>query len=162
MDSKVLTAAVEQGGEARLRALEEEVRLLRVAAAEAPQLKAILDHSPQGILIHRGASPLYVNPAFIQIMGLPGREAAMALPAVTELIHPGDRAFVTGQIEARNLGDEFQPYYEFRARHGSGSFIWLDCHASRIEWNGRAASLVSVSDITIRKRIEDSLRRSEK
>jgi PAS domain S-box-containing protein len=126
------------------------------------QLGAILDHSPQAILIHRGAAPLYVNQSFVRLVGLDSREQAMSLPNSIAVAHPEDQAFVTGQVEARIAGTDFLPHYEARIRNRQGETIWVDCYASRIVLAGAPASLVTMSDITIRKRMEEVQRRSEK
>src|SRR3954469_16083535 len=86
---------------ARIRELEREVARLRAAESAASQLGAILDASPQAILIHRGAAPLYLNMSFVRLVGLSSREEAFKLPNAINVAHPEDRAFVTGQVEAR-------------------------------------------------------------
>jgi len=148
--------------ESRIRELEAEVARLRAAESSMGQLGAILDHSPQAILIHRGASPLYVNQSFVRLVGLASREEAMTLPNSIAIAHPEDQAFVRGQVAARIAGTDFLPHYEARIRNVAGETIWVDCYASRIELDGEPASLVTMTDITIRKRIEEQQRRSEK
>jgi PAS domain S-box-containing protein len=151
-----------QSADARIRELEREVGRLRAAANTAGQLGAILDHSPQAILIHRGASPVYANEAFVRLVGLTSREEALALPNSLAVAHPDDRDFVAGQVAARIAGTDFLAHYEARIRNKQGETLWVDCHASRIVLDGAPASLVTMSDITIRKRMETAQRRSEK
>jgi len=148
--------------DARIRELEAEVVRLRAAESTMGQLGAILDHSPQAILIHRGASPIYVNQSFVRLVGLESREEAMALPNSIAVAHPDDQAFVAGQVKARIAGTDFLPHYEARIRNIQGETRWVDCHASRVVLGGAPASLVTMTDITIRKRIEEAQRRSEK
>src|SRR5882757_545191 len=90
--------------DARIRELEAEVARLRAAESTMGQLGAILDHSPQAILIHRGASPIYVNQSFVRLVGLESREEAMALSNSIAVAHPDDQAFVTSQVAARIAG----------------------------------------------------------
>jgi PAS domain S-box-containing protein len=151
-----------QSAEARIRELEAEVTRLRAAETTTGQLGAILDHSPQAILIHRGAAPLYVNQSFVRLVGLESREEAMALPDSIAVAHPEDQAFVAGQVAARIAGANFLPHYEARICNKQGETIWVDCYASRIVLGNAPASLVTMTDITIRKRIEEAQRRSEK
>jgi PAS domain S-box-containing protein len=153
---KVLDAA------ARIRELEQEVARLRAAQSAASQLDAILDSSPQAILIHRGAAPLYVNRSFVRLVGLSSREEALRLPNSIDVAHPEDRAFVIGQVEARIAGHGFLHHYEARILNTEGATIWVDCYASRIVWQGEPASMVTMTDITARKKIEEAQRRSEK
>jgi len=146
----------------RIRELEREVARLRATASTVGQLDAILDSSPQAILIHRGASPLYVNKALVRLFGFSSREEAMAQSNSIDLAHPEDRAFVSDQVSARIAGTDFMPHYEARVRNIDGATVWVDCYASRILWEGEPASLVTMTDITVRKRIEEAQRRTEK
>jgi PAS domain S-box-containing protein len=151
-----------QSADARIRELEREVARLRAAESTAGQLGAILDHSPQAILIHRGASPIYANQALVRLVGLSSREEALALPNAIAIAHPDDQAFIAEQVAARIAGDDFLPHFEARIRNKQGETIWVDCHASQVILADAPASLVTMSDITIRKRIETAQRRSEK
>jgi two-component system cell cycle sensor histidine kinase PleC len=147
---------------ARIRELEQEVARLRAAQSAASQLDSILDNSPQAILIHRGAAPLYVNLSFVRLVGLDSREEAMRLPSSIDVAHPDDRAFVTGQVEARIAGHGFLQHYEARILNSLGETIWVDCYAARIIWQGEPTSMVTMTDITLRKKIEAAQRHSEK
>ncbi|HVM83952.1 MAG TPA: PAS domain-containing sensor histidine kinase [Candidatus Binatia bacterium] len=158
----MIEAVRERDAEVRIRELESEVARLRAVASSATQLDVILDSSPQGILIHRGERPLYVNMSFVRLLGLSSREEALALASSIDVAHPEDRAFVAGQVAARIAGTDFLQHFEARIRNAEGSTVWVDCYASRIVWHGEPAALVTMSDITIRKRIEEAQRRSEK
>ena len=147
---------------ARIRELEQEVARLRAAQFAASQLDSILDNSPQAILIHRGAAPLYVNLSFVHLVGLNSREEAMQLPNSIDIAHPDDRAFVLGQVEARIAGHGFLEHYEARILNSLGETIWVDCYATRVVWQGEPASMVTMTDITQRKKIEAAQRHSEK
>jgi two-component system cell cycle sensor histidine kinase PleC len=146
----------------RIRELEQEVARLRAAQSAASQLVSILDSSPQAILIHRGKAPLYTNMAFVRLVGLSSREEALKLPNSIEVAHPEDRAFVSGQVEARIAGHGFLDHYEARILNTEGATVWVDCYAARIVWQGEPASMVTMTDITMRKKIEAAQRRSEK
>ncbi len=160
--STTLDVIARHDAEARIRELEHEVARLRAAASRAGELDAILDHSPQAILIHRGASPVYANEAFVRLLGLADRAEAMALPNSLAIVHPDDLRFVTDQVAARIAGTSFLPHFEVRIRNKQGDTVWVDCYASRIVLDGAPAALVTMTDITGRKRIETAQRRSEK
>jgi PAS domain S-box-containing protein len=146
----------------RIRELEQEVARLRAAQSAASQLDSILDNSPQAILIHRGAAPLYVNLSFVRLIGLNSRAEALSLPSAIDVAHPEDRAFVAGQVEARIAGHGFLQHYEARILNSLGETVWVDCYAARVVWQGEPASMVTMTDITLRKKIEAAQRHSEK
>jgi PAS domain S-box-containing protein len=131
--------------------------LMAARRAEA-QFREVLEGSLQAILVHRGGRPLYVNPAYVSMLGYPTRAAAQAGPIV---IHPDDRPMVQGRIKARMSGGEPPTHYEFRVFRQDQTTIWVDCLATRIDWDGEPAVLASLYDISARKRTEQALRRSE-
>jgi PAS domain S-box-containing protein len=155
-------AVAERGAEARKRASDPKAARLKEQAAAAAQFDAILNGMPQGVMIHRGAGPLYVNQAFVRLLGYASREEMLALPSTLAIAHPEDHAFLTSQVEARIAGRDFLPHFEAKAMRADGSIIWVDCHASRMLWEGEPASLTTMTDITMRKRIENAQRRTEK
>jgi PAS domain S-box-containing protein len=152
----------DRGAEVRIRALDEEALRLKEPAMAAAQFDAILNGMPQGVLIHRGGRPLYVNHALVRLLGYSSREAMLALPNTLAFAHPDDQAFIAGQVEARIAGREFLSHFEARVCHADGMPIWVDCHASCMLWGGQPASLTTMTDISMRKRIENSQRRTEK
>jgi PAS domain S-box-containing protein len=155
-------AVADRGTETRKRASDAKATRLKEQAAAAAQFDAILNGMPQGVMIHRGACPLYVNQALVRLLGYASREEMLALPSSLAIAHPEDQAFIAGQVEARIAGRDFLAHFEARVVHVDGSPIWVDCHVSRMLWDGEFASLTTMTDITLRKRIEDSQRRTEK
>jgi len=116
------------------------------------QLFQALEGMIQGVVIHRG-KPLYVNPALVRMIGLASREDYMRAPTVIDFVHLEDKELVRRQAAERiSLG--LTQDYEFRLARADGSWIWVDCRASRIMWDGEPASLASMSDISARKRSE--------
>ncbi|MGA2586132.1 MAG: PAS domain S-box protein [Candidatus Aminicenantales bacterium] len=78
-----------------------------------------------------------------------------------EFIHPDDRNMVGERYLRRLTGDAAQPRYAFRLVARDGSTKWVEVDAIRIDWEGRPATLNFLSDITERKRAEESLRQTE-
>ncbi|HEY4162073.1 MAG TPA: PAS domain S-box protein, partial [Dongiaceae bacterium] len=139
-----------------------EAARLKEQAAAAAHFDAILNGMPQGVLIHRGSRPLYVNQALVRLLGYSSRDEVLALSNTIAIAHPEDQAFIAGQVEARVAGRDFLSHFEARVCHMEGTTIWVDCHASRMLWDGEPASITTMTDITVRKRIENSQRRTEK
>jgi PAS domain S-box-containing protein len=78
-------------------------------------------------------------------------------------IHPEDRDKVLAQFQADLLGQE-RSTYEYRFRHGDGSYRWTRCELRLIrDAAGQAVEVVgSWSDITERKGLEDQYRQAQK
>jgi PAS domain S-box-containing protein len=146
----------------RVIAMDRELQPAGGTEAGAGQFELIFQHSPQGLAVHREGHLLFVNPAFMRLFGFPDREAALALVNVLDLVHPDDRSFAAGQLAARETGQVYLPHFEIRGRRRNGEAFWFDSHVTQVDWEGRPASLVAVSEITDRKRSEEAQRRSER
>ena len=78
-----------------------------------------------------------------------------------DLVHPEDReAVVRGVVEDLQTLER-RKKYEVRAKTKDGREIWVDALATRIEFQGRLAILLSMKDVTERKRVEEERRRLE-
>ncbi|MGH8808848.1 MAG: ATP-binding protein, partial [Noviherbaspirillum sp.] len=111
------------------------------------------------ILVVQDGRIVFANPRLVQITGY-AQEELFAQPFVTA-IHPDDRPLVIDHHMRRLRGEEVEQYYNFRIiNRRSGAVIWVQLSAVMIEWEGRPATLSFVTDITERKRLEDSLKES--
>jgi PAS domain S-box-containing protein len=77
-------------------------------------------------------------------------------------IHPDDRPLVIGRHLARLRGELPEAdKYEFRIIHKGGDTRTVQLSTSRMEWEGRPATINFLNDITEQKKVEDALRVSE-
>ena len=123
-----------------------------IARFNRRQLFQALEGMIQGVVIHRGKA-LYVNPALVRMIGLGSRDEYLHASSVMDFVHPDDREMVERQAQERIEKGAVQDY-EFRLSRVDGSYIWVDCRASRIKWDDQPAALASMSDISARKRSE--------
>jgi PAS domain S-box-containing protein len=133
-----------------LKQAEEAVR------RKERQLREILDGAVQAIVVHRDGKPLYVNPAFVKLIG--AESAADALTGAFQ-VHADDRESLIRRIEARNAGTETTSHYQLRLIRRDGSIAWVDNLASCIKWDGEPAHLASLNDITAQKETAERQRR---
>lgn len=96
-------------------------------------------------------------------LGYESAEIADAFETWTTLLHPDDRE--TAIAYARNYVSHREGDYrqEFRLKHKDGGYRWLEARASFVtEADGRSIRLLgSHTDVTDRKRMEESVRESE-
>lgn len=77
-------------------------------------------------------------------------------------IHPEDREFVLKQAKKKQRGDkDVINRYQFRTFTKEGNIAWREVFSKTIMYQGRPADLISVIDITERKKAEEKLRESE-
>lgn len=125
------------------------------------QYRQVLEGLSQGIIIHRGARPLYCNTALARLIGLQHRDAAMAQPSIVPFVHPEDLPRVMENIQARLTGQPAPTDYQFRLISVDGNEVWVDCRSSVVDWEGEPAVLACCFDITDRKAAQAAQRQSE-
>jgi PAS domain S-box-containing protein len=143
------------------RALELAARRRTERAARETERKffALTETLPAIVFVHQHGRFCYLNPAAEAILGYP--PAQLLARNFWEVIHPDFRDLVRGRGLGRQLGDPVPMRYEFPIVTRGGETRWLDCTATRIEFDGQAAVLGSAFDITERVRAEEALRLSE-
>lgn len=125
------------------------------------ELRQILEGSSQGFIVHRAGTPLYANNEMARMVGLETAADLLAHSNVMNFIHPDDVGVVAENIRARLSGEEAPDDYEFRLVHIDGRSFWVDCRASRVDWEGGPALLAAFFDIDARKRAEIARQETE-
>ncbi len=128
--------------------------------ASERRFRNLFDGSLQGILIHRGRRPIYLNQAWAHIHGFSVDEV-LAMDSVDDLIAPDDRGRMAGYRKQRMEGGEAPTHYEYEAIRKDGSRIWLENLTTVVSWKDEQAIQSTVVDISERKRAEEALRDSE-
>jgi PAS domain S-box-containing protein len=123
---------------------------------------ALVDQSIQGLIIFQDWRVVFANEAYTKIIGYTVEEMrAMSFDEGRNVVHPDDQATVWGRFKDRLEGRSAPDCYEFRAIRKDGSIIWLEMHASVIDYQGRPAIQAAIINITDQKSIEETLRTSE-
>lgn len=109
----------------------------------------------------------YVSPAVEQICGYAVEEVMeMGQAGTHELVHPDDRErlqeVTQHLLEDRRPGWR-EPTLEFRVRHKDGHYVWMSARRKVVRSeDGQPVGLVGlVRDVTDRKRVEETLRRTQ-
>ncbi len=133
-------------------------------ATELPHesLAEIVDSAVQGIIIHKGGPPLFINRAVARLVGARDVQEVVGR-SILEWIHESDRARIAGHVAARLEGhDADVPRdYQFRLLRLDGGERWVDCRATAIRWQGDLAILATIFDITPQKQAEAARARSQ-
>jgi len=121
--------------------------------------RQVIDNVTECILVVQDGRIVFANPRVLQLTGL-AQEELFAQPFVSA-VHPEDRPLVTDHHQRRLRGEQVEQYYNFRIVNAqSGAVVWVQLSAVMIEWEGRPATLSFMTDVTERKRLEDSLKHS--
>lgn len=119
--------------------------------------RAMIEWSPEAIIVHRVGHILYVNPAAVRLFGARGAQDLIG-KMTHELIHPD---FLEGQVSRMKSLIEniaIPPIVESRFLRLDGSAIDVQVQGTSIVYDGGPALHVSIHDITERKAMEDQVR----
>ncbi len=134
-------------------------RTERAAHETERKFFALTETLPAIVFVHQEGKFRYLNPAAEQILGY--STAELLGKNFWDVIHPDHREIVRARGLSRQEGETIPSRYEFPILTRRGETRWLDCTATRVEFDGQPAVLGSALDITERLRTEWALRESE-
>ncbi|MES2943135.1 MAG: ATP-binding protein [Pseudomonadota bacterium] len=118
--------------------------------------QAVVENVNEGILITAAGRILYANPKALQLIGLD--EATAKSKPFIEFIHLEDRERVLNNHLRRMRGEQVENYYHFRVVHHDIDTRWLEISAVLFKWQGEAATLNFLTDVTIKRQAEQDMR----
>ncbi|MBN1939340.1 MAG: PAS domain S-box protein [Candidatus Aminicenantes bacterium] len=117
--------------------------------------RLLVENAQEAIVVAQDGILKFVNPMALRLSGY--SEAALLSLPFLELIHPDDRNMVAERHRTRLSGETDQPRYAFRLLTHGGDVRWVEISAVQIDWNGRPATLNFLTDITDRRKAEDTI-----
>lgn len=151
------------GGEASIQAIIRDItsrRRTEDALRESEdKFRKMADSNAAAIVIHKGTHLIYANAAAEKLSGY--RMDELFNMGFWELVHPDFLSIVKDRGIARTKGAHPPDRYEALIRTKSGELRWAEVTAATLELDGETAVIGTAYDITERKQIEESLRRSE-
>ncbi len=123
------------------------------------RFRVLADSSLVAIIVYQDDAIVYMNPATLKLSGY-AREELMG-KSFWSFIHPDHRQFMKDYWLKSIRGEKTPSRYEFKIIEKGGVLKWADCSTADLEYNGRPAILVSLLDISERKRAEEALHKSE-
>ncbi len=122
--------------------------------------RILVENANEAIFVAQDGYIRYANPRALELSGYSKEDLTIA--PFLDMIHPEDRDMVIDRHLRRLRGEQFVNVYPYRFLDKQGRVRWLETNVVMILWWDRPATLNFVSDITDRKRAEDSLMESEK
>ena len=133
--------------EEALRESEEKYRL-------------VVENASEAILVAQDGKLKFVNPKTLDLTGQSEHELLSG--PFTDFIHPDDRAMVVDRHKRRIRGEHLPSVYAFRIVDKSGNIKWVDINTVSIIWEGRAATLNFLADITAKRKMEEEIIKVQK
>jgi len=119
--------------------------------------RALLEETNAGIYILQGNHFVYVNRRFEQLLGYTREEIVSGEFDYQQLIAPESRPMIRERAERAARGEVLEPRYEFVAANARGETFDAGVSVAYIEFEGEAATLGIIQDITERKAFDNAL-----
>ena len=126
--------------------------------ASEDRLLGLIEGSVQGILIHRGARPLFANQSYARLFGFASPEELLDRGDILALIPPEGRdRFAAETAHMLREGGTVQLSGAPACRI-DGTPFWVDVMMRRVEWTDGPALQSTITDVTERVRAQEVMR----
>jgi hypothetical protein len=142
-----------------VRDVTERARLQEAMRESEARYRALVDLSPEAIVVHAGGTIVYVNEATVQLLLAPSREALIGR-LFLDFVPPAYKADVVRRMQSTPEEVQKEGPLLVKATRGDGQEFYLEAIGSRITYGGRPASQVILRDISDRVRAYEELRAS--
>ena len=118
---------------------------------------SLLDNAPIGIAVHAEGKIVFVNPAGVKMFGLDSSEQLIGR-SIFDIMHPSGHEKALDRIQKVQSGEkDIYPVEDLYVRL-DGTVFPVEILSTPIQYQGKPAVQVIVTDITERKKAEDNLR----
>lgn len=118
--------------------------------------RALSDATFDAVVIHENGIALDVNRRITEMFGYQREELIGRSGVIDMVVEEESRPIVLQHIQTGSTDA-----YEAKVRRRDGTRFLVELQARNFDYQGRTVRVVSVHDITVRKRAEEELRRSE-
>lgn len=167
LKSKIIHAVEKRRAEEKARTAYAEMKKAlttlgeqnrRLEESEA-KFRDLANSTSTAILLFQDDWWIYANPAAERMCGYSAEE--ICAMEFWGFVAPEFREMVKGRGQLREKGRDVEKSYDFKILKKNGEEVWVHLMGSTTEYQGRPAGLISVIDITERKRMEEKLREQE-
>ena len=120
------------------------------------RFRALVEWTPEAIVVHRDGTLIYVNPAAVRMFGATSAEDLVGR-SMLELIHPDFHQIVLDRVKKGLEDDLGAPLIEIRYLKLDGTTIEAEVQGTPIIYDGAPAIHVALRDVTARKQAEEAL-----
>ncbi len=151
-----------------IQIIVEDITERKIAEQEIKEseqkFRTIAEQLLMGIIILQNNLIKYVNHRAAEIVGYTSQEMkSWKKGEFQKFIHPEDKSWIIEQsIMNQTESSNIKNLNQFRLIKKSGEIVWIEGFSERIDYRGRLARLITIIDITGRKKAEEQLKESEK
>jgi PAS domain S-box-containing protein len=142
------------------RDITERKRVDEALRESEEKFRVLADSTPTAVMLYQDDRWIYANRAAETICGYSEKE--LLAMNFWDIVHPDFRLLIQERGGMRQLGEETKIRYEFKLIAKDGTEKWVDLSGASTILQGRPAGIITVLDITERKRVEEKLKESER
>ena len=161
IDIEAQAASIVFEGASAIQVIWRDITQRKLGLAKLEQsehrYRSLIEHSGEGIAVHRHGEIVYVNPALIKMFGASSAQELMGTK-LTDLVHPEERPIVLSRIDAMVERGEQTPVLEVRHDKLDGTPIDVEVFSERIVFDGLPSINTIMRDITFRKQADQRYR----
>ncbi len=131
-----------------------------VEYADEGVYRTVVENSPDGICIVQNGELKFYNSRLSEFLGSSFDE--LKGDGFLDFIHPEDRSMLPEFHLKRSKGEKASNRRRVRAIRKDGAELVFEIDSSVVAWDGAPATLIFVRDSTLQKKMEDSVRRTNK
>jgi PAS domain S-box-containing protein len=120
------------------------------------RFRELIEIAPEPVSIIRDGHFVYVNPAYLTVLGYPDRPTLYATPIAT-LVDEQDRQMQVARESLILSQAKDVPSKIYKVRRYDGTTVLLEVNSAYFEYEGRPAVLGMARDVTMRKQLERQL-----
>jgi PAS domain S-box-containing protein len=138
----------------RHRQIEEALR------HSEERYRVLVEHANDVIIIAQDGVMKFANQRTESLLGYTHDE--LTNMPFTDLIAPSDRELVLDRYRRRLRGEPVPNRYTFRVQHRQGQTLWVEINTVPVDWEGRAATLSFLRDVTDQVQAEERIREAQR
>ncbi len=143
------------------RDIDDKVKAELLLKESEERYKTLVENIRDGVIVHSSNKIVYVNPASIDIIGQGEPEEFFLGRNIDEFIHPDSMKDIKKRVKLIYEKKINVGLIEEKFIRTDGKTILTEVMASRIDYDGKPASLVVFRDISDKKITEQRLKESE-
>ncbi|MBO0854947.1 MAG: diguanylate cyclase [Nocardia sp.] len=126
----------------------------------AQRYRTLVEHSPDGLVVHEDGVVVYANPAVVRMLGATTADEVVGHP-VAEFVMAGDTPAMLERIDRLHRTGDATETAEVSLLRGDGSTVEVETVSVLTVWQKRLAYQVVIHDLTAQRRAEAAQRRAE-
>jgi len=128
--------------------------ILKLLESEA-KYRLLIENVSEGIIVIQDGRICYSNPATREMFHYSQEELYSAPFPV--FVYRDDREMIINSYNNRMRGETVSDRFQLRVLRKDRAVIWIELSVVKLQWEGRAATLNFVTEITERKKTEDMI-----